>query len=247
LFSYNGGSTFTELVFSGVESGLERGCWTTKGSTFTIVGAFFGKGLVLNVDLGVDVSREGFLVSLSFSFAAFYAFYSFDSLSGLAFTDVDANFFFAFYSFSGLSLTIVDSDLLFAFNSLSGLTFADVDADLLFATVLLRAILGESDVLFLVALAALTFRGDLGGSVAGFRVTFPSFLYLDLTLYFGGCGCFLGACDSSSSVTPVRGREDTERNRYPGVEVQIAGSRSFLLGQERTSWLLCGWPKKMWK
>lgn len=143
--------------------------------------------------------------------------------------------------------------------------FTRGDVNVLFATVLLRSVLGDADVLF-VDLLAFAFRGS--GGVTGFRVTFPSFLKFDLTLYFGGLGFF---CGSDGSVTPVRGREDTERNcgrglvsncstvliwsegevevnvrtRYPGVEVQIAGGGSFLLRQERTSWLLCGRPKKM--
>jgi hypothetical protein len=78
-----------------------------------------------------------------------------------------------------------------------------------FATVLLRAILGDTDVLFVALAAAFTLFCGYRGGEAGFRVTFPSFLKLDLTLYFGGFGFFCG-CDSS--VAPVRGREDTERN-----------------------------------
>ena len=134
---------------------------------------------------------------LPFSLASsFYALNSFNSLSGLLRKLL-----------SGL-LSKLFSGLLLLLNSLSGLTFTFCDVDVFFATILLlRAVLGDADVLF-VALAALTFRGNRRGK-AGFRVTFPSFLELDLTLYFGGFGFFCG-CDSS--VTPVRGREDTERN-----------------------------------
>jgi hypothetical protein len=59
-----GGSTLTELAFSSVESGFECRCWTTDGTAFTVVRTVFGgEGLVLNVDLGVDVSRERFLIT----------------------------------------------------------------------------------------------------------------------------------------------------------------------------------------
>lgn len=58
------GSTLTELAFSSVESDFECRCWTTDGTAFTVVRTVFGgEGLVLNVDLGVDVSREGFLIA----------------------------------------------------------------------------------------------------------------------------------------------------------------------------------------
>jgi len=57
-------STLTELAFSSVEGGFECRCWTTDGTAFTVVRTVFGgEGLVLNVDLGVDVSRVRFLVT----------------------------------------------------------------------------------------------------------------------------------------------------------------------------------------
>ena len=65
----NRGSTLTELVFSSVESSFECRCWTTDGTAFTVVRTVFGsggggEGLVLNVDLSVDVSRERFLITV---------------------------------------------------------------------------------------------------------------------------------------------------------------------------------------
>lgn len=60
----NRGSTLTELAFSGVECGFECRSWSSDGTAFTVVRAFFGgEGLVLDVDLSVDVSGVRFLVT----------------------------------------------------------------------------------------------------------------------------------------------------------------------------------------
>jgi hypothetical protein len=77
----------------------------------------------------------------------FYALDALDSLAGSAFEFLSGCLF---------------KSSSFAFDSLNTffrLTFTLGDVDMLFATVLLRAILGDTDVLF-VALAALTFRGN---------------------------------------------------------------------------------------
>lgn len=230
------------------ERGLEAGKWELWALMWNSISG----GLPFSLFLaGFDV------------FYSFASLGSFNSLFGLMLKllfllelmlSLEVTFGLKLVLVLGLLLGLVETFWLF---------FTGGDVDVLFAAVLLRAFLGDLDVLF-VDLLAFAFRGS--GGVTGFRVTFPSFLKLDLTLYFGGFGFFCG-CDSS--VTPVRGREDTERNyrrdlvsncstrllraqserllrtRYPGVEVQIAGGGSFLLRQERTSWLLCGWPKKM--
>jgi hypothetical protein len=99
-----------------------------------------------------------------------------------------------------------------------------VDADVFFATTgttTYETILFDSD----VVLSKTVCLGVLG--VAGFA-TFPSGARrseLNFTLYLDFVGFF---CDS---VTPVRGREDTEGNRNAGVKVQVAWSRrrSFLI------------------
>ena len=98
------------------------------------------------------------------------------------------------------------------------------DADLFFATTgatTYETILLDSDVVLSETIRLRVF------GVAGF-VTFPSGARrgeLDFTLYFDFVRFF---CDS---VTPVRGREDTEGNRNAGVKVQVVWRlrRSFLI------------------
>jgi hypothetical protein len=118
---------------------------------------------------------------------------------------------------------------------------------------------GDDDVGWLVlkALAFVVFavRRDVGGGGDAGFVTFPSdarslLREVDFTLYLDFCGF----CDS---VTPVRGREDTERDGDAGVKVQIAWSRGVPSckplelfencsrgRQERTSWLREGGSKE---
>lgn len=65
------------------------------------------------------------------------------------------------------------------------------------------------------------------GCCEGFKmlfVTFPSDVRslrrkLDLSFYLDFCRFF------GDSVTPIRGREDTEGDRYAGVKVQVCWSR----------------------
>jgi hypothetical protein len=99
-----------------------------------------------------------------------------------------------------------------------------VDSDLLAVLWAAGAVLFVDADLLLVACVAFGWAADGGreGFVMLF-VTFPSDVrslrrklcfafYLDF-------GCFFG-----DSVTPVRGREDTEGDRYAGVKVQVCGS-----------------------
>lgn len=83
---------------------------------------------------------------LPFSLGGFYALDALDSLAGSALEFLSGFLFKSSLAFDSL-------------NSFFGLAFTLGDVDMLFAMVLLRAILGDTDVLF-VALAALTFRGN---------------------------------------------------------------------------------------
>lgn len=134
-------------------------------------------------------------------------------------------------------VALVDADVLFAAAG-GSVAVLFVDADFFFEAVLLTA--GRD-------------RGGFGGGVATF-VTFPSdarslFREVNFTLYLD---LRILCC---SSVTPIRGREDTEGDRDAGFKVQIDWSRAFLLAalpnrnskgrQERTSWLLRGNVRKI--
>lgn len=113
--------------------------------------------------------------------------------------------FYLWGSVSRISILLVDSDLFLPAGRTADSVFF-VDMNLL---------LGST------VFAARKSRGD--GSVASF-VTFPSdarrgrscSFYLDLS-----CFC----CDS---VTPIRGREDTEGDRDAGVKVQVGGGAGVL-------------------
>jgi hypothetical protein len=81
----------------------------------------------------------------------------------------------------------------------------------------------DADLLLKPGVAAV--GGD--GCCEGFKmlfVTFPSDVRslrrkLDFSFYLDFCRFF------GDSVTPIRGREDTEGDRYAGVKVQVGWSR----------------------
>jgi hypothetical protein len=108
------------------------------------------------------------------------------------------------------------------FTCVYGLAFAVVDVYFFLAAVGLGTLLEFDGVLLLDAVLVLAVRGDVGGAGDAGFVTFPSDARsllgeVDLSLYLE----VFSFCDS---VTPVRGREDTERNGDAGVKVQIAWS-----------------------
>lgn len=116
-----------------------------------------------------------------------------------------------------------------AFTSLLGLLLLEasllVDVDLL-------AVMRAVKVLFLVdtdfleaGLAAVLRRLLVDGGCEGLAmlfVTFPS----DVRRRELGFAFYLDFCCFCDSVTPVRGREDTEGDRDAGFKVQVCGSRS---------------------
>lgn len=101
-----------------------------------------------------------------------------------------------------------------------------VDTDLLAASGTARALLFVEADLFFVAGVASVGTGGGEGFVELF-VTFPSDVRslrreVGLSFYLDCCR-FCG-----DSVTPIRGREDTEGDRYAGVKVQVGWSRGVL-------------------
>lgn len=59
----DGTGTFTVLAFGAVESLLESWAWTSENTTFTIVDAFLGVGVVFDVELSVGVPCKRFGVA----------------------------------------------------------------------------------------------------------------------------------------------------------------------------------------
>jgi len=55
LLGYDWDSTLPELAFGNVEGSLKSWSRTADDASFTIVGAFLGDSLVLDVELSVDV------------------------------------------------------------------------------------------------------------------------------------------------------------------------------------------------
>ena len=98
--------------------------------------------------------------------------------------------------------------------------FLGVDGNVLFAARTAFTILfADSDLFFVVASTAIlaAWKRCREGGVLDF-VTFPSDARFRLSFYSDFCYCLL-----SGNVVPVRRWEKAERNRDPGVKVQIDG------------------------
>jgi len=98
--------------------------------------------------------------------------------------------------------------------------FFGVDSNVLFAArTAFTILLADSDLFLVVSSTAIlaAWKGCGEGRVLGF-VTFPSDARFRLSFYSDFGGCFF-----SGNVVPVRRWEEAERNRDPGVKVQIDG------------------------
>ena len=96
-----------------------------------------------------------------------------------------------------------------------------VDGNVLFAArTAFTIFFADSDLFLVVSSTAILAGWERGGEgrVLGF-VTFPSDARFLLSLDSDFCVCLLFGDD----VVPVRRREEAERNRDPGVKVQIDG------------------------
>lgn len=176
-------------------------------------------GLVFDVDLSVDVTLEGLLVSGALSSGG----------GCLVVLDVVG------WGRGGRVVLLNGRRVTVGLRALVLLllvmVFGLVDVDLLLVQVCWAAVVQaflfvDADFFFDDVLVAL--RAGRGEGVIASFVTFPSDVrsllrVLYFSLYLDFC-CFL-CCDS---VTPIRGREDTEGDRDAGVKVQVDWSRGVL-------------------